>query len=63
MNPRKRKLLKRQAAQKVAPALEPIVEVAPPAPEPEPVAEVEEKKPARKTRTRRTTKKTKSSEG
>ena len=63
MNPRKRKLLKRQAAQKVAPAPEPIVEVAPPAPEPEPVAEVEEKKPARKTRTRRTTKKTKSSEG
>ena len=77
MNPRKRKYLKLMAAQKAAPAPEPVVEVAPPAPapEPEPVVEaappapapepepvaVKEvvEKPARKTRSRRKSSKSK----
>ncbi len=54
MNPRKRKLLKLRAAQKAAstPEPEPVVEIAPPDPE-----------PAKKPITRRTAKQTKSSEG
>jgi len=60
MNPRKRRHLKLQAAQKAAPAPESVVEVAPPAPEPEPVAEVEEVV-KEKPRSRRSSKTRKSS--
>jgi hypothetical protein len=59
MNPRKRKYLKLQAAQKAAPAPEPVVEVAPPAPAPVAVEEAVEEKPVRKAKPRRKSNKSK----
>ena len=54
MNPRKRKLMKLQAAQPAAPAPEPVVEVAPELEEaPEPAVEAEEAPAPRKRTSRR----------